>query len=191
MQQNETAQLDGNDLRMIQLRFEGKTSAQIAAETGFEESSVRRLFMDGGRLQEHYTQYLRKQQNLMDENRLVLQKRIRNEQILAFERIVGLSTSAKADNVRLKANEAILNFLNIGHDDTLRTTLGRLSYAQAVKKVEILFFELFGRSFNNLNDNATIKTMLAALPEDLSNQVVDAFRRYLGLDENAYMNLEW
>lgn len=142
-------QLTERELQAVQLRYLGKSSREIAAVTGWNESHVRRLFMRGGRLEGAYEVYVQRQQSLTQNQADNVLLRARDEAQSAIERMIQLSKDASNGPVAFKANEYLLTISGILNKNNLQGFLESKTYDQAIKMVEETFQEIFGRGFTN------------------------------------------
>ena len=143
--------LNYKELQAIQMRYLGRPSPEIAEATGYEESYVRRLFMQGGRLERAYSEYSLQQQ---EETRAVANavlERAKTEAKQAIERVIELSKNPCQPAVCLKANEFLLSLIGLSQDTSIRSMLQRMSFEEAKKKVDEIFQDLFGQSIDTAN----------------------------------------
>ena len=121
-------ELDQKELQAIQLRYLGKTSSEIAEATGYNENYVRNLFMNGGRLERAYKDFVLKQQIKAHESVDMALNRARQEALQAIERIIALSKDADNEAAIFKANEFLLNVAGIKSEVTLRSFFQNKTY---------------------------------------------------------------
>ena len=146
--------LGDKELQAIQMKYLGKPSKEIAEALGYSESSIRRLFMVGGRLERAYQDYvLRQQANHEDVTKQALEI-AKAETIAAVGRIVKLSRSAESEAGILKSNERVLSLGGISEqtapEELFRNTLKSLGYDRSKKLLDELFYELFGKQFQDI-----------------------------------------
>ena len=106
-------QLGDKELQAIQMRYLGKPSKEIAQVLGYNESSVRRLFMSGGRLERAYQEYALRQQVGHEDAAKEALERVKEETKAALERIIELSKSAENEAAIFKANEFLLSLAGV------------------------------------------------------------------------------
>lgn len=116
-----TSQLTGKELQTIQMRYLGKSSVEIAEATGYNESHVRRLFMNGGRLEKAYEDFALEQQQKGKETVALATNRAREEALQAIERIIALSKDADNEAALFKANEFLLSIAGVRTDISLKS----------------------------------------------------------------------
>ena len=147
MQQLATTQpnLGQKELTAIQMKCAGMTSREIAKAIGYNESSVRRLFMAGGRLEKAYHAFLELlQQETKDIAKLLLE-RVNFEAPGAIERIIKLSKESN-DALSFKASGYLISMIGAPQDNSVRAMLKGMSYEQARKKLDEVFKEVFDKS---------------------------------------------
>jgi hypothetical protein len=145
----EQLNLNKNELLAIEMRYQGKSSREISESTGYSESSVRRLFMTGGRLEDAYNQYL---QQRRIENQAIANAALQTatqEAGSAIERIIALSKNPINGPVCYKANEYLLNIAGVGQEAGLYSYLKALTYEQALSKLNAAFMDLFGKCMSS------------------------------------------
>jgi len=140
--------LTQQEVRAIQLRYEGKSSQQIATATGYNASHVRRLFMSNGRLEQPYRAYERQQQQSAQVEATTALERAKEEAESAIERMVTLSKTPDNGPVCYKANEYLLSLSGINADASIRSTLQKLSYDKAKERTNEIFIDVFGKPFH-------------------------------------------
>ena len=135
----------GKDQKAIEMRYLGKSSEEIGAETGWTPAHVRRLFMTNGRLSKHYEQYVTTQQGLAQIKAATVLERAKQEAQEAIERMVLLSKDPSNGPVCFKANEYLLGIAGVSQEVTIKTALQKLSYEEALEKLNPLFLEVYDK----------------------------------------------
>ena len=146
-QQNGTfdSRLTQRDIEAIRLRYLDTSSTEIARVTGYNESHVRRLFMNGGRLGRAYEAYARQQQGLAQETANAVLQRAKDEAMAAIERMIMLSKDASNEAVAFKANEFLLSISGALQESTLKGLLQSKTFEQARRLANQAFEDVFGR----------------------------------------------
>lgn len=137
--------LTAKELQAIQLRFEGKSSTEIAVITGFQATYVRKLFMKGGRLCQAYEDFAQYHKQGAKEVAELVIKRAKEEAPKAIERMVALSQDQDNGPVCYKANEKLLELGGVGLDTSLKAQLQGLTYESAKDRVNQVFILLYGK----------------------------------------------
>lgn len=101
-----SAKLDQNDLRAIEMKYEGYTYKQIAEETGWTHQYVRLLFYKGGRLTEYYAIYASEENEIRrTEARTMFKAHVPN----AVRTLVQIMNKSKFDTARVQAAKEVIN----------------------------------------------------------------------------------
>ncbi|OGW83213.1 MAG: hypothetical protein A2Z83_06355 [Omnitrophica bacterium GWA2_52_8] len=138
--------LSEKDFSAIRMRVLGKTSGEIAQALGMNESSVRRLFMQGGRLQEPYQKALSQAQQSGDDVLTSLFEKAKQEADNALENIKKMANDGTHSPVSYKANEYLLNVAGVKESTSLRGFFENKTYEQALRVMNDLFQSLYGRT---------------------------------------------
>ena len=120
--------LTAKELQAIEMRFQGKTSSEIAAATKYRANYVRKLFMRGGRLRQAYDDFAVYHKDGLKEAADLVIQRAKEEAPKAMERMVALAEDRENGPVCFKANEKIIEWggvsakLNAFPNQTLNLT---------------------------------------------------------------------
>lgn len=147
IKQNETAititDLNKKELQAVQMRYLGKTSVEIAQATGYDESYVRRLFMQCGRLERVYSEFAAHKRQETEAIANAVLERVKSEAKDSIERMIELSKKLDYAAVSFKANEFLLSFIGTAQDMSLRAKIQAMGFDEARKIVNEIFTDVF------------------------------------------------
>jgi len=133
------------ELQAIQLRSQGNSSEEIARAVGYKAGYLRKLFMQGGRLFQPYTDYVLYCQSGVKEVADIVIERAKAEAPKAMERMVELSKDAEQGAVSYKANEYVLTQAGMSGENTVRSYMQKHSFEETVQSFNELAQEVYGK----------------------------------------------
>lgn len=142
---NPSFKLNPQEMEAIHLKYIGKEYPEIARKIGYSESSVKKWFMKGGRLAEVYEAYQTKQ---MKDAEDVTQRAIEQAKMVvpdAMKKVIEIAQDSDQKDC-LRANEKILDLAGVTADENLRRYFQKLSFEEALKRIDSLFDALYGKS---------------------------------------------
>ena len=170
------------ELRAIQMRYQGKTSSEIATATGFRSSYVRKLFMKTGRLRQSCEDYALYHKGGAKEAADIVIERAKEEAPKAMERMVELSKDFEQGPVAFKSNEYLLNQAGLAAEASFRAYLQKTPYEHARDKINQLFLDVYDKPHestpNSINLSPEIIEKLIRLKEQNS-------RRWKAMEEKC------
>jgi len=93
------------EIKAIEMRFKGVPMKEIAKIVGVAYPTVRGWFMRGGRLHEHYMNYLKDQQDLrLEESKKILRMNLKNATVVLANSLKSLD-----EKIKLAAAKEIIN----------------------------------------------------------------------------------
>lgn len=140
----------------IEKRYLGATYGEIAHEIGYHETSVRKLFMAGGRLELAYEQYAAIQRGKSEDRVREAHGFLKQKVLIAAEKVAELLESDNDAKV-FKAAELIFQVVGLTEETALRSLAKSKTYEQFVRIVGDVCQSEYGRTLQNVTVMPTIK----------------------------------
>lgn len=141
-----STRLNEREIKAIEMKATGYSYEEMARETGYSPSYLRKLFMEGGRLRPAYDQHIAGVKVIHD---TVTQERLKTEAAEAFHRMVEWGKDLGNEGRAYKATEFILEMAGTSPEATMTNIFRRMGKEATREQIPKSYLEAFGEWFFN------------------------------------------